>query len=350
MKTTRWLKGLLLLLAGSLLVAPAGLWLSSGSSSQPSAELLVCPQGCAFTSIQAAIEAAPAGGTVRVLPGLYQENLVITKEIRLIADGPEFVTLHGLPEVGPPQPPYGSRPVQVPLIRIEEATNVLIEGFTLLGSRALGNRGIAVRNGASATIRANRMQDFWIGIALEDDLSDRVPPRALILGNTIIQVQNDGWGISIYGGQAVIEGNRLEDNSMGIFVEGASCCEFSATVSLVFISSNTIRGGREGVNLSSGFAQASLIRNRISGARNAGVALSNHPLHHVILFENEIVDNQGWGMALQDVICRDLTRTYSIGSIHVFAVVEGGANKIRGNQAGDLCPSDWPLPLAFKKL
>jgi hypothetical protein len=333
------------LLAGSLLVAPAGLWLSSGSSSQPSAEFLVCPQGCAFTSIQTAIEAAPSGSTVRVLAGFYQENLVISKDLRLVGEGADQVTLKGLPE----QETRRGRQLRVPLIRIEEgATNVLIDGFTLLGDKELYSSGIEIRNGSAATIRSNVIQDFSRNGILLDDAFNSPPTRALILGNTI---RNSDTGIDVYGGQAVIEGNQLEDNKTGIFVEGASCCEFSATVSLVFISSNTIRGGLEGVELSSGFAQASLIRNRISGTRFSGVTLGNVPLHHVILFENEIVDNQGWGMALQSAfLCLDLSISYSGRVSTVFTVVEGGANEIRGNQAGDLCPADWPLPLAFKKL
>jgi uncharacterized membrane protein YphA (DoxX/SURF4 family) len=53
----------------------------------------VCASGCPFTSVQAAIVAATAGGTVTVCPGTYKENLTIGINLTLVGSG--NVTLDG---------------------------------------------------------------------------------------------------------------------------------------------------------------------------------------------------------------------------------------------------------------
>lgn len=57
--------------------------------------LLVCPQGCPFTSIQWAIDSAPEGATIIVGPGTYKENLLIEKSITIIGSGPEVTRIEG---------------------------------------------------------------------------------------------------------------------------------------------------------------------------------------------------------------------------------------------------------------
>jgi hypothetical protein len=51
------------------------------------ATLTVCPQGCAYSTIQAAVSAARAGDTIVVAPGTYTEQLSIGKDLVLRGHG-----------------------------------------------------------------------------------------------------------------------------------------------------------------------------------------------------------------------------------------------------------------------
>ena len=348
-------KWVLVILGGGFLLVPSGPWLSLGSNLQTSGELLVCPQNCPFSSIQSAIDAASAGSTVRVLAGSYQENLKITKEMRLIGEDADRVTLKGLPEKEARRAPSE----QVPVIRIEDATNVLVEGFALLGDKDLGNKGIEVRHGAEATIRNNTLQGFFHQAISVDDIGVGPVPRAFIIGNTL---RGNGFGIWVFGGHATIEGNQLEDNGAGMVVqEGRGCCAdaWETTTSQVYLSDNTLRGGHTAIYIDGGFLQASLIRNKINGTAYAGIRVSNLNLNptQLLMYQNEVVNNQGWGMALWDVVlpvdlCLDLATTYSISNSRDFTLrvaLDGQQNDIHGNQVSDVCPPDWPLPRGFLK-
>ncbi|MCC7022112.1 MAG: hypothetical protein IT338_04755, partial [Thermomicrobiales bacterium] len=47
----------------------------------------VCPSGCAYTSLQAAIAGTPTGGTIRLCPGTYATSVVVPKNLTIIGAG-----------------------------------------------------------------------------------------------------------------------------------------------------------------------------------------------------------------------------------------------------------------------
>lgn len=103
--------------------------------------------GVEYNSIQAAIDAAPSGGTVTVSPGTYAEALSITKPLTLYFL-PGAVLTPGLTSA---------------VIGISTAGNVLIQGFRFIGA---ANEGGIVTNTASLT-----MSDFHINTSANNTTS-----------------------------------------------------------------------------------------------------------------------------------------------------------------------------------
>jgi len=59
------------------------------------ATLTVCPSGCAFSQISAAVAAAGSGDTVSVGPGSYPGGFAITKNLSLVGAGAGRTTIDG---------------------------------------------------------------------------------------------------------------------------------------------------------------------------------------------------------------------------------------------------------------
>lgn len=75
----------------------------------------VCPSGCAFATVQGALDAASDGDTIAVCPGSYAGNLTITRNVRLIGGvdeaGASTTTLQG----AKPAPVVTVKPARVAL-------------------------------------------------------------------------------------------------------------------------------------------------------------------------------------------------------------------------------------------
>jgi parallel beta-helix repeat protein len=114
-------------------------------------------------SIQAAINAAPSGGTIVVLRGTYRENLLITKSVRLIGHGAIL-----RPPANPTENPcsggesggtsatgiciFGQANQQGQVTATVD--NVRVEGFSILG---FGGMGIFAFGANNLTVRNNRL-------------------------------------------------------------------------------------------------------------------------------------------------------------------------------------------------
>ena|GEM_PF-2155402 len=59
------------------------------------ATLEVCPSGCSYTSIQAAIDAASDGDTISIGAGTYYEHLTLNKQVDLVGSGANQTTIDG---------------------------------------------------------------------------------------------------------------------------------------------------------------------------------------------------------------------------------------------------------------
>lgn len=122
-----------LLLLGLALVPPA-----QGQE----AALDVCPTGCPYSSIQAAIDAAAPGATVRVGPGTYRESLKLKGGVGLSGAGPEQTIVQG----------NGAEPV-VRAIGSAIQRGTVCEGLTIAGGGGQSGAGIFVYDHAAPTLR-----------------------------------------------------------------------------------------------------------------------------------------------------------------------------------------------------
>jgi hypothetical protein len=135
------------MMAGAVVV---GCMAMAGSAS--AAMKTVCASGCAYTSIQAAINAASPGATITIGPGAYYENVVVSQSVTLRGSGVETVIY-----------PATSMPVCSPgslcsgaasNIILVQADNVTITSLRLQGDNpsltsgvVVGGEDIDARNG-----------------------------------------------------------------------------------------------------------------------------------------------------------------------------------------------------------
>jgi predicted outer membrane repeat protein len=183
-------------------------------ASPPDAEpppLTVCPDGTAlFATVQAAIDAAPAGARIVICPGTYAEHLVIAKPLRIEAESPHAVTIDGGGEL------------LVPAIDVRvvpaAAGEVVVSGLVVRGGRP----GVSC-DGANLTldrllVTANRGTR---GGGVSYLGCDGAIHASTITGNHAA----DGGGVAIVGGAAGIQGGELSANHAinsggGLYLEG----------------------------------------------------------------------------------------------------------------------------------
>lgn len=139
------------------LVATSALVVVGGASGD-SHGATVCAHGCAYTSIQAAIDAAAPGATVTVAPGRYAENLVVSKPLTLQGAGASTVLY---PAVSGPRCssgggslcPGGSNMILV------QSSDVTIESVRLEGDNPTLTSGV-VAGGADLDARNGIITDW----------------------------------------------------------------------------------------------------------------------------------------------------------------------------------------------
>jgi nitrous oxidase accessory protein NosD len=131
-------------------VAVIAVCLTSASSAL--AAKTVCGSGCAYTSIQSAINAAAPGATITIGAGSYAENVVVNKSVTLKGSGPHTVVY---PAVSNPVCSPGSLcEGAASTIILVQADNVTITKLKLEGDNPsltsgviVGGKDIDARNG-----------------------------------------------------------------------------------------------------------------------------------------------------------------------------------------------------------
>ncbi len=205
--------------------------------------------------IQAAIDAAPAGGTVLVPAGTYPENLVIGKDLDLVADG--AVTVDG--------------GAAGPVVSVAGAT-VLIDGLTLTNGLSDSGGGISSGSGSSLTlvdVQVTGNVATTTGGGLH-----HVGNELSITGATFSTNQATGNGGAIFTDSAsltsitdsTISDNESFDHGGGIYATGALLVENT----IVELNRSGDFGG--GIHAgSSAFITGSLIERNASSSRGGGL-------------------------------------------------------------------------------
>ena len=172
--------------------------------------LTVCADGCDFTKIQAAIDAAAAGDTIHVKAGTYQENVSIKEKQDLVLQGAsrDEVTLDG----------SAGASEQRPGIYIEKSKNVTVKGFQIVQSR----RAVQATETTGFVMTDSRLEgNFRQGLLLQ-----QVEAK---LANIIVQnTQTDrdganGIAIQLIDSQVVLKDCVVSGNAeRGLVLQGTN--------------------------------------------------------------------------------------------------------------------------------
>jgi len=174
-------------LSSFLILAIAMAWVLSGSFGARAETLIVCPQGCSFSSIQDAVARAAPGDTILIRAGTYVENLVIVKQgLVLRGEDPTNVIVRARSTSG-----------AVVLVR---APDVHINGLTLTG----GARGIQAEFVQSGEVRACLISGNTTGVFLGSRASFRL---------IATQIRENGDGVEALGADRVeLQENVITNN------------------------------------------------------------------------------------------------------------------------------------------
>lgn len=182
----------------------------------------VCASGCAFTRIQAAIDAAAPGATITIGPGTYFENVTVTKSVTLRGSGDATVIY---PAVSAPNPCAGSSlcggtASNIILVQANDVTisNLLLDGDnpSLASGIVAGGADLDARNGIITDHTAGTWNNLTVSRATVSDIYLRGIYASsggsfAFLKNTVDNVQAEGGSIAIFnfGGSGLIAGNRV---------------------------------------------------------------------------------------------------------------------------------------------
>jgi parallel beta-helix repeat protein len=224
-------------------------------------------------TVQAAINAANNGDTVRVAPGTYTENIDFDgKAIAVTSSGGPSVTFID-----------GGANGSVVTFNSGETSNAQLSGFTIRNGRQNGlSGGGIVISGASPTISGN-----------------------------VITANHAATGIGIYvnGGSPVIQNNTITANDQtgagsggqgggGILIAGSDSAPAAPQITGNTITNNSVAAGGNGGGISVTYFSSPLIQgNLIQGntAYNNGGGISLQSYNSPIVVQNVIVNNSALG-------------------------------------------------------
>jgi hypothetical protein len=184
--------GLALLVIGAVVATPAA----------ASVQLTVCPTGCQYTTIGAALAAAQDGDKIVVGSGTYDGGLSVDKDVTLRGKGADVTTI-SLVGTGT----SGS------VVTVAPGTTVTIDGVTITGGAA--QLGAGVKSDGELTLKDTAVvQNNGSGIGAAGTIYNGADGTLSLVDtyvaeNTVV----DGIGGGIYNaGAALIKGSVIHQN------------------------------------------------------------------------------------------------------------------------------------------
>ena len=261
-----------------------------------------------FSRIQDAIDNCTNRDTIRVLAGIYEENIVVNKSIYLIGDGFEVTTIDGLG--------YGN------VVTIT-ANQVNISGFSVIGSKCNecylsgikiesdNNRifnnsfsnndyGISLDYSRNNTIQNNNCFGNYFGIMLLDSSNNNI-----IKNNTSLNNDNGIWlGDS---NNNTIENNtcwynensiRLHHSNNNIFTNNTCTNNTGASIWLASsdnntINNNTFENNHSGMHFS--YSSNNTITNNSIVGCERGIYFRAYSKSNIVNY-NKIFNNSDYGI------------------------------------------------------
>ena len=250
-----------------------------------------------YSTIQGAVDASAAGGTVLVCPGTYPEQVVIDHPIILkgVINGTAGAAIITVPAAGlipnVTTPTYGNESAQLVLRNFSgsqaQVTNIAIDGSgsacpTGVPGGATRTVGIKLYNVGSKTNSGALVQ----GVSVRDQVDGCGLGEGIDIENSYVTIDSteihdiDRNGIVQVGGGGIINNNTLDNcayfpnaDTWGISLSGVH----GTTVSLNQVSA------QRGVKLDSGTTGVYLVGNVLGPFMSTGVFLNNVSGNHVWL-------------------------------------------------------------------
>jgi len=337
-----------------LLVLGQGLGLQgTWPASQQERFVVRVPQD--FPTIQAAIDAVAEGGTVLIGPGTYQENLKITKSLRLIGAGQQIVKIHPKDDPFGPPPLYSGQPaIEITTEGKEKFIQIYLARFSLERPEGLEMRnGIGLGGVTQAIVEDVAISGYYYGlIGGRDVILSRVSiyRNATGVESGSLTVRNSLFhdnvvGIKSFGGNLEVRQSMFARNSAAIAI-----LDFGWSSGVRELRENAMTGNGVGLYLALG--PTSDIQEKLKAANQPELGP-----YLITMSDNEIVGNTDYGIALAHSGCVEGQVEAAI--FYPFSLIWSKQkvliafweknNTIRNNGKGDLCPPDYPWPPGFRK-
>jgi len=316
---------------------------SSGPASQQERFVVRVPED--FPTIQAAIDAVAEGGTVLIGPGLYKENIQITKSIRLVGAGQERVQIQ---YKDPDHPIIDiSSGATIPLqIYIQDLTigdptfpiEQVVEPPTPTSPRLTG-KGLEIYAFVQIVLRRVMIAGLASGVSGLAAVYGFASSQIIL---EEVSLAKNGVGLSLLGVQIFSFRSKIEENIVGIIVSDQ----------LILFQSSVSKNRNIGIGFGiRGIGEPKHIGHiRASEFMQNGIGISlaaSREGHWILIRENRFVQNEKYGIVIQDPAC-PISPLLPSPAKSALVWVEGGGNEFHNN-GQDLCPPDYPWPPGFRK-